>query len=97
VRTSSRGLFWLEPLLEVDTPQGRAGYREVSPDQVASLLDVDLAANGDHLLSVGLVEQLPYLKTQQRLLFARAGITSPLSLEHYLAHGGYQGWSTRRG
>lgn len=91
VRTSSRGLFWLEPLLEVDTPQGRAGYREVSPDQVASLLDVDLAANGDHLLSVGLVEQLPYLKTQQRLLFARAGITSPLSLEHYLAHGGYQG------
>ena len=91
VRTSSRGLFWLEPLVEVDTPQGRAGYREVSPEQVASLLDVDLAANGDHLLSVGLVEQLPYLKTQQRLLFARAGITSPLSLEHYLAHGGYQG------
>lgn len=91
VRTSSRGLFWLEPLLEVDTPQGRAGYREVSPEQVASLLDADLAANGDHLLSVGLVEQLPYLKTQQRLLFARAGITSPLSLEHYLAHGGYQG------
>jgi formate dehydrogenase iron-sulfur subunit len=89
-RTSSRGLYWLEPLLEVDTPEGRIGFGPLTAADVPSVLE----ALGDptaHPLALGLVEELPYLKTQQRLLFARAGITRPLSLDDYQAHGGFEG------
>ena len=30
VRTGSRGLFWLEPMVEVATPQGRIAYGPVA-------------------------------------------------------------------
>lgn len=90
-RTSSRGLYWLEPLLEVDTAQGRMGFGPLSAADVPSVL---AALNGNpaaHPLALGLVEELPYLKSQQRLLFARAGITRPLSLDDYREHDGFQG------
>jgi formate dehydrogenase iron-sulfur subunit len=90
-RTSSRGLYWLEPLLEVDTAQGRIGFGPLSAADVPSVL---AALNGNpaaHPLALGLVEELPYLKSQQRLLFARAGITRPLSLDDYREHGGFEG------
>lgn len=90
-RTSSRGLYWLEPLLEVDTAQGRMGFGPLSAADVPSVL---AALNGNpaaHPLALGLVEELPYLKSQQRLLFARAGITQPLSLDDYREHGGFEG------
>ncbi|BAU72059.1 formate dehydrogenase beta subunit [Metapseudomonas furukawaii] len=90
MRTSSRGLYWLEPLLELDGPDGRLGFGPVTPEDVPSLLDA-LAGEGVHPLALGAVEEIPYLKSQQRLLFARAGITRPLSLEDYRAHGGYEG------
>ncbi|HYQ49104.1 MAG TPA: formate dehydrogenase, partial [Pseudomonas sp.] len=90
-RTSSRGLYWLEPLLECESPQGRQGFGPVTPEDVPSLLDALAGEPGGHSLSLGPIEQIPYLKTQQRLLFARAGITRPLSLEDYRAHGGFTG------
>ncbi len=90
-RTSSRGLFWLEPLVEVDTPAGRVGYGPVAVEDIAALLDGGLLQGHAHPLSVGLVEQVPYLQRQQRLTFARAGITRPLSLEDYEQHGGWAG------
>nr|WP_124421256.1 formate dehydrogenase beta subunit [Pseudomonas sp. CMR5c] len=90
-RTSSRGLYWLEPLLEVDTPEGRLGFGPLSVADVPALLDALQADPTSHPLALGLVEQIPYLKSQQRLLFARAGITRPLSLEDYRAHGGFVG------
>jgi formate dehydrogenase iron-sulfur subunit len=90
-RTSSRGLYWLEPLLEVDTPEGRIGFGPLTAADVPSLLDALQGEPPAHPLALGLVEQLPYLKTQQRLLFARAGITRPLSLDDYRAHGGFAG------
>ena len=90
-RTSSRGLYWLEPLLEMDTPQGRIGFGPLTAADVPSLLDALQGESSAHPLALGLVEELPYLKTQQRLLFARAGITRPLSLEDYRAHGGFEG------
>lgn len=89
-RTSSRGLYWLEPLLEMDSPQGRIGFGPVTAADVPSVLDALQGDSSAHPLALGLVEQLPYLKTQQRLLFARAGITQPLSLEDYRAHGGFE-------
>ncbi|MBD9612502.1 formate dehydrogenase [Pseudomonas sp. PDM02] len=89
-RTSSRGLYWLEPLLEVDSPQGRIGFGPLTADEVPSVLDA-LQKDASHPLALGLVEELPYLKSQQRLLFARAGITRPLSLDDYRAHDGFEG------
>ncbi|WP_293373394.1 NADH-quinone oxidoreductase subunit NuoF [Nevskia sp.] len=89
IRNSSRGLFWLEPLVEVATDAGRIGYGPVQAEDVASLFAVGLG--NAHPLCLGLVEELPYLKTQERLTFARAGITDPVSLDDYLAHDGYKG------
>ncbi|WP_183680467.1 NADH-quinone oxidoreductase subunit NuoF [Pseudomonas sp. Tn43] len=90
-RTSSRGLYWLEPLLEVDSPQGRIGFGPLTAADVPSVLDALQGEPSAHPLALGLVEELPYLKTQQRLLFARAGITRPLYLDDYLDHGGFEG------
>ncbi|MDD2099716.1 NADH-quinone oxidoreductase subunit NuoF [Pseudomonas putida] len=90
-RTSSRGLYWLEPLLEVDTPQGRFGFGPLTADDVPSVLEALKGEPSAHPLALGLVEELPYLKTQQRLLFARAGITQPLYIDDYLDHGGFEG------
>ncbi|MFC5699488.1 formate dehydrogenase beta subunit [Pseudomonas sp. GCM10022186] len=90
-RTSSRGLYWLEPLLELDSEQGRLGFGPLTPADVPALLDALTGDAGTHPAALGLVEEIPYLKSQQRLLFARAGITRPLSLEDYQAHGGFEG------
>jgi len=96
VRNGSRGLFWLEPLVEVETAQGRVAFGPVQPSDVAGLFDADFTqAQADkakaHPLYLGLTEELSWLKKQQRLTFARVGITDPLSLDDYLAHDGYQG------
>jgi formate dehydrogenase iron-sulfur subunit len=90
-RTSSRGLYWLEPLLELDSDAGRLGFGPLTVDDVPALLDALSDDPASHPLALGLVENLPYLKSQQRLLFARAGITRPLSLDDYRAHGGFEG------
>ena len=91
VRNGSRGMFWLEPLVEVVTPVGRIGYGPVDIADVPGLFDAGLPTGGDHPLKQGEVDALPYLKNQERLTFARVGITDPLSLDDYLAHEGYAG------
>jgi len=90
-RNGSRGLFWLEPLIEVETERGRVGYGPVKASDIEGLLHAGLLHGGDHPLCVGLVDELPYLKKQTRLTFARVGIIDPLSLTDYEAHGGYRG------
>ncbi|MDI6935225.1 hypothetical protein QMN21_27040, partial [Serratia sp. Se-PFBMAAmG] len=65
-RTSSRGLYWLEPLVECDSAQGRMGYGPVTPEDVPTLLDALTGQPGGHSLALGPVEQIPYLKSQQR-------------------------------
>ncbi len=91
VRNSSRGLFWLEPMVEVQTASGRVAYGPVADADVAGLFKAGFLEGKDHKLRLGRPEDIPYLKKQQRLVFARAGITDPLSLDDYLAHGGYGG------
>lgn len=91
VRNGSRGLFWLEPMVEVVTVAGRVAYAPVQPKDVPSLFDADFLTGGAHPLNLGLTEELAWLKKQQRLTFARVGITDPISLEDYLAHDGYKG------
>jgi formate dehydrogenase iron-sulfur subunit len=91
VRNGSRGLLWLEPLVEIATPLGRVAYGPVQAEDVASLFDHDWLQGGAHALGYGLTEEIPYLKRQERLTFARVGITDPLSLGDYQAHGGLEG------
>jgi formate dehydrogenase iron-sulfur subunit len=93
VRNGSRGLLWLEPLVEVQTSAGRVGYGNVEAADVAALFDAGWLDGGGstHARAVGLVEEIPYLKRQQRLTFARLGLTDPLSIDDYLAHEGLVG------
>jgi formate dehydrogenase iron-sulfur subunit len=91
VRNGSRGLYWLEPMVEVETGEGRVAYGPVSAKDVPSLFDAGLASGGAHKLSLGKTEEIPYLAKQTRLTFARCGITDPLSLDDYKAHGGLKG------
>jgi formate dehydrogenase iron-sulfur subunit len=91
VRTGSRGLFWLEPLVEVETAAGRVGYGPVAPGEAAELFDAGFLAGGAHPKALGLIEDTPYLARQQRLIFARCGLIDPLSLDDYRNHGGLRG------
>ena len=91
VRTGSRGAFWLEPMLEVATADGRVAYGPVTPEDAEFLLECALAERGGHPLGLGLIEMLPFLRRQTRLTFARCGATDPLSLDDYRAHGGLRG------
>jgi len=91
VRSGSRGMFWLEPLVEVATPTGRIAYGPVAPEDVAALFDAGFLKGGAHRLSLGPTEEIAYFKKQERLTFARVGVTDPLRLSDYEAHGGFRG------
>ncbi len=91
VRNGSRGMYWLEPLVEVELAGKRFAYGPVSPLDVAGLFDSDFLHGRPHRLALGPTDEIPYLKKQERLTFARVGITDPLSIEDYEAHGGYKG------
>lgn len=91
VRNSSRGMFWLETLVEVQTTRGRVAYGPVHVEDVKSLLDAGMLEGKNHVLCHGITEQIPYLAQQERLTFARMGVTDPLSLTDYEAHAGWAG------
>ena len=91
VRNGSRGLYWLEPMVEVATDKGRVAYGPVSAKDVPALFDADFLSGGQHRLSLGDPEKIPYLAKQTRLTFARCGITDPVSLDDYEAHDGLKG------
>ena len=90
VRTGSRGMHWLEPLLEIERSGSRVGYANVAESDAAALLDA-IAGDGDHEKFVGPVEEIPFFKNQTRLIFARCGITDPVSAGDYAQHGGFAG------
>lgn len=82
VRTSSRGAIFLEPLVEMDGPDGRIGWPNVGARDLPGILQ---GKNGTP------IERIPYLAKQTRVTFANAGVTRPLSLDDYRTHGGFQG------
>ena len=90
VRTGSRGLYWLEPMIEVATPQGRVAFGPVTESDANSILDA-MASDGAHPLRLGITDEIPWLKRQTRLTFARCGVIDPRSVEDYRAHDGYKG------
>ena len=94
VRNGSRGMFWLEPLLEVDTDAGRIGFGPVSSKDIPSILDALEADASSHDLYLGQVEQIDYLASQQRLTYARAGLGDPVCLDNYQALNGFKGLKT---
>ncbi len=91
VRNGSRGLLWLEPLVEVETAAGRIAYGPVEPDDVPGLFDAGFLTGRAHPLCHGGTADIPYLARQQRLTFARLGLSDPLDLAAYEAHGGLSG------
>ena len=92
IRNGSRGLFWLEPMVEVETAAGRIAYGPVETKDIDSLFDAGfIKGETGHPLCQGLTEEIPYLKKQQRLTFARAGITDPVSLDDYQGLDGFKG------
>ena len=91
VRTGTRGLLWLEPMVEVATSEGRIAYGPVTPADVEGLLDAGFVEGGAHALRLGKPEEMPFLARQHRLTFHRCGVVDPVSVEDYRAHGGYRG------
>jgi formate dehydrogenase iron-sulfur subunit len=91
VRNGSRGMLWLEPLVEIETSEGRIAYGPVAARNVAGLFEAGFHAGAAHALRLGPTEELDWMKRQQRLTFARIGVTDPLSLADYRAHDGLKG------
>lgn len=90
VRTGSRGLFSVEPLIEIETDDGRIAFGPVHAAEVTQVLD------GTHPNRLGQVEALPYFARQQRFTFSRVGLIGALDLEAYRGHGGWVGLEKAR-
>jgi formate dehydrogenase iron-sulfur subunit len=91
VRNGSRGMLWLEPLVEVVTSAGRIAYGPVRAADVDGLLAAGLLSGGEHPLRLGPTDELPWLARQQRVTFRRVGVVDPRSADDYVAHGGLAG------
>ncbi|MDO5104027.1 MAG: NADH-quinone oxidoreductase subunit NuoF [Lautropia sp.] len=91
IRNGSRGLLWLEPMVEIETPEGRVAYGPVCVADVPALFEAGWLDGKPHARCQGLTEEIPFLKHQERLTFARVGILDPLSLDDHAQHGGWAG------
>jgi len=91
IRNGSRGLSWLEPLVEVQVGKKRYAYGPVAATDIDSLFDGDFLHGGEHALALGITADIPYLKSQQRWTFRRCGLIDPLSIADYQDHGGFAG------
>lgn len=91
VRNGSRGMLWLEPMIEVATPQGRIAYGPVSAKDVKGLLKSGLLEGGEHKLRLGRTEDLEWMKRQQRITYQRVGVVDPRSADDYENHRGIAG------
>lgn len=91
VRNGSRGAFWLDPLVEVETDAGRLAFGPVTVADIAGLFESGFPGESDHALSLGRVDGIDWLASQQRLTFARAGWIDPLSIEDYRSMDGFKG------
>ena len=91
IRNGSRGMLWLEPMVEIETDKGRVAYGPVKASDVEGLVNAGMLEGKDHDLGHGLTEDMPYLANQERLTFARVGVIDPLSLTDFAANGGLKG------
>jgi len=91
VRNGSRGMLWLETMVEVATDAGRVAYGPVTADDVPGLFDASFHTGGAHALALGKTDELPWLQKQTRLTFERVGVTDPVDFDEYVANGGTAG------
>jgi formate dehydrogenase iron-sulfur subunit len=91
VRVGSRGMVWLEPLVEVEVAGQRIGYAPVNASDVPALVEAGLFSAAPHAVCLGPVDKLPWIAKQERLTFARVGLIDPVDLDQYVGHGGYEG------
>ena len=91
LRNGSRGMFWLEPLLEVELAGARVAYGPVAVADVPDLFDAGFMTGGAHPLRLGPTAEIPYLARQQRVTMRRVGLVDPRSLADYVAQGGGEG------
>ena len=91
LRNGSRGALWLEPMVEVETSEGRVAYGPVTLADIDSLFDSGFHLGGEHQLSLGKTDDIAWLARQDRVTFARVGVVDPLSIVDYQDHGGLVG------
>jgi formate dehydrogenase iron-sulfur subunit len=91
IRNGSRGAFWLEPLVEVETARGRVAFGPVAAEDVPRLFAAGFPGDCADALALGAAQDIPWLQRQQRLTFARAGLSDPLSIDDYRSLGGFDG------
>jgi formate dehydrogenase iron-sulfur subunit len=91
VRNGSRGLYWLEPMVEVATGVARQAYGPVTTADLPSLFAADFLHGGAHPLLLGPPEKIPYLASQQRLTCSRLGLIDPVNVADYVEHEGFAG------
>lgn len=91
VRNGSRGALWLEPLVEVGTDEGRIAFGPVRLGDVPSLFDAGFHLGGEHPLSLGRTEDISWFSRQDRVTFARVGLSDPTSIADYQGQGGLIG------
>ena len=91
VRNGSFGMYWLEPMVEVETPRGRLAYGPVDVEDIDGLFDAGFLKGGEHKHFLGPTQDIPFLKAQTRLTFQRCGIVDPVSFDDYRANDGLKG------
>lgn len=91
VRNGSRGLSWLEPLVEIETCNGRIAYGPVTADCIDDLYAQGFLQGTNHPLCQGPIDAMPFLKNQHRLTFQRIGQYDPLDWHSFLALDGTLG------
>ena len=64
-------------MVEAATARGRVAYGPVRPESVPALFDARFIDGRPHELCLGPTEEIPYLKNQERLTFARVGVIDP--------------------
>ena len=91
IRNGSRGAAWLEPLVEIDTKDGRVGFSRVKACDVDELINTAFQNKNPDLMGVGFIKNIEYFKKQKRHIFAKSGEIDPLSIDDYVAHNGFVG------
>jgi formate dehydrogenase iron-sulfur subunit len=91
VRNGSRGAFWLEPLVEVETESGRIAFGPVTPADLPGMFEAGFPGPADHALALGAIDSIDWLASQQRLTFLRAGWIDPVSVDDYCSMRGFRG------
>ena len=92
VRNGSRGLYWLEPLVEIETKLGRVAYGPIGIDDVDDFINKSCwEINTSHPKHLGLTEEISFLSKQQRVTFSKVGVIDPLSIDDYRHHHGFVG------